>query len=161
MNIAVRRGRMKDMPFVRRLMMESVHYGIPSTRRISPDEVRRHLIQANEDLEMAIYSRDVALIIAEDLDAKRAVGYLILLLNQTEDCTGEKQSFIHDIAVEKEYWGKYIPDRLMARAEEITREKKLLYIVGQITSDNRRPLIYSTKRLGYAVERHQIVKVLE
>jgi hypothetical protein len=57
--------------------------------------------------------------------------------------------------------GKFVVDRLMARAEEITRETGLRYIVGEISASNRRPLIYSTRRLHYTIERHQIVKVLK
>lgn len=161
MNIRIRRGRLKDLTFIRSLAVNSVKYGIPATRLISVEEVQKHTIQSLEDLEMVLYSPDFALIIAEDMEMKKPVGYLMLDLNEIESSTGERQSMIHDLAVEKEYWGKFVVDLLMAEAEEITRKKKLRYIVGEISSSNKRPLIYSTRRLGYTIERHQIVKVLD
>lgn len=84
----------------------------------------------------------------------------MLDLDQVEGSTGEKQSLIHDLAVEKEYWGKFVVDLLMAEAEVITKKKNLMYIVGEVSTNNRRALIYATRRLGYTTERHQIVKVL-
>jgi ribosomal protein S18 acetylase RimI-like enzyme len=160
-NIVIRRGKLKDAPFVRKLAVESVVYGIPSTRKIPPNLVREFTKQSLANLEFDIYQPNFALIIAEDTDARKPVGYLMLDLNQVEGSTGEKQSIIHDLAVEKPYWGKFVVDRLMAEAENITRGHGLPYIVGEISADNKRPLIYSTKRLGYTVERHQIVKSLE
>ncbi|MCE1246319.1 MAG: GNAT family N-acetyltransferase [Firmicutes bacterium] len=161
MNIVIRKGKLKDAPFVRKLAVESVVYGIPSTRKIPHEMVRELTAKSLSTLEVDMYRPDFALIVAEDTDIKRPVGYLMLDLNQVEGSTGEKQSLIHDLAVEKAYWGKFVVDRLMAEAENITRSKGLPYIVGEISADNKRPLIYSTTRLGYTVERHQIVKVLE
>jgi len=161
LNIKIRKGRLRDIPFVRKLAVESVVYGIPDTRKISPKTVQKFTRQSLADLDFTIYSPDFALIIAEDLDIRKPVGYLMLDLKEVEKSTGEPQSLIHDLAVEKEYWGKFVVDRLMARAEEITREKGLIYIVGEISASNRRPLIYSTRRLKYTIERHQIVKVLD
>ena len=161
MDIRIRRGRLKDLPFVRKLAVESVQYGIPDTRKISLEEVQKHVIQSLEDLEMVLYSQNFALIIAEDMEIRKPVGYLMLDLNEVEGSTGERQSLIHDLAVDKKYWGAFVVDRLMAEAEDITRRKKLLYIVGEISASNRRPLIYSTRRLKYTIERHQIVKVLD
>lgn len=161
MNIRIRRGRLKDLPFIRNLACSSVKYGIPHTRLISIEEVQEHTLHSLEDLEMVLYSPTFAIIIAEDMEKRQLAGYLMLDLNETESSTGEKQSMIHDLAVEKEYWGKFVVDLLMAEAEEITRKKNLRYIVGEISSNNKRPLIYSTRRLGYTIERHQIVKVLD
>lgn len=161
MNIKIRKGKIKDVPFVRRLAIESVVYGIPSTRKISPELVREFTRQSLANLEFTIYQPDFELIIAEDTDIGKPVGYLMLDLSQVEASTGEPQSLIHDLAVEKAYWGKFVVDRLMAEAESITRNRGLIYIVGEISASNKRPLIYSTKRLGYTIERHQIVKVLD
>lgn len=160
MNVIIRRGTLKDLPFVRDLAVRSVKYGIPHTRRIQVDLVKRFTRQALSTLEYSLYSKDFALIIAEDTDIKKPVGYLMLVLNHVESCTGEPESLIHDLAVEPAYWGKFVVDRLMAEAEEITRNRGLIYIIGEISVSNRRPLIYATRRLGYEIERHQIIKVL-
>jgi len=161
MNIKIRRGKLGDALFVRRLAIESVKFTVPSTRRIPLELVRKYTAESLADLEFAIYSPDFSLIIAEDLDIKKPIGYLMLDLNQIESSTGEKQSVIHDLAIKREYWGKFVVDMLMAEAENITQKKKLLYIIGEITADNKRPLIYATRRLGYIVERYQIVKVMD
>jgi GNAT superfamily N-acetyltransferase len=160
MNIIIRKGTLKDLPFVSKLAVKSVKFGIPHTRRISVQQVEKFTRQIMEDLPRSLYSKDFELIIAEDTDIRKPVGYLMLILSEVEGSTGEPQSLIHDIAVEPEYWGKFVVDRLMARAEEITRGRGLIYIIGDISASNKRPLIYSTRRLGYEIERHQIVKVL-
>jgi len=39
MEIRIRRGRLKDLAFVRKLAVNSVKFGIPHTRKISVEEV--------------------------------------------------------------------------------------------------------------------------
>ncbi len=97
MDIRIRRARLKDLPFVRSLACNSVKYGIPHTRLISVEEVQKHTLQSLEDLEMVLYSQDFAIIMAEDLEIRKPVGYLMLDLNEIESSTGEKQSRLKDL----------------------------------------------------------------
>lgn len=160
MNVVIRKGKLRDLNAVRGLAIRSVKYGISDVRRIPVEVVQQYTRKALADLEATIFQKNFKLIIAEDADTNKIIGYLMLVLNEIEGSTGELQSLIHDLAVDPAYWGKYVVDRLMARAEEITKENKLKYIVGEITANNKRPLIYSQVRLCYNVERHQIVKYL-
>jgi ribosomal protein S18 acetylase RimI-like enzyme len=157
MNISVRKARLTDISFIRRLACESVIYGIPHTRTVDPEEVRRSTREALKTLEIDFKMRkDFEIFVAEDLDANKPVGYLMLDLVQVERSTGEHQSLIHDIAVRREYWGKYVVHKLVAAAKKMTHERGLKYMVGEITSSNRRTVVQA-QRLGFEIERYQIV----
>jgi len=71
--------------------------------------------------------------------------------------TGTRQSFIHDIAVRRKYWGRYVVQKLVRRAEEVTREHGMQFIAGSIAVHNERA-IGVAKALGYEIERVQIIK---
>lgn len=161
MNIVIRKAKLRDLNFIRTLAVESVVYGIPHTRKIPPQLVKRFTYESLRNLEAMIYNPNFAVIVAEDIDIKKTVGYIMVDLAQIEGSTGENQGIIHDLAVTEEYRGKFVVDRLMAEAENITRNKGLVYLVGEVSVSNKRALIYSTRRLGYTIERHQIVKVLD
>ncbi len=161
MNIIVEPANLEDLDFVRKLAVQSVHHGIPSLRLATREQVEEKTRKLLSNLPRMIQREYFRLFIARDTDRGIPAGYLMLLLDQVEGSTGEKQALIHDLAVSEEYRGKYVVDRLMERAEEEAQNAGLSYIVGEISADNRRPLVYAIRRLGYQVERYQIVKVLK
>ena len=161
MKILIEQANDADLDFVRELAVRSVHHGIPPTRRADRHEVEEKTRTLLENLPRMIRRDYFRLFIARDTDRGCSAGYLMLVLDQVEGSTGEKQALIHDLAVSEEYRGKYVVDRLMEKAEEEARKEGLSYVVGEISAGNRRPLVYATRRLGYQVERYQIVKVLD
>jgi ribosomal protein S18 acetylase RimI-like enzyme len=82
----------------------------------------------------------------------------IILLDEIEASTGEKQAVIFDTAVRKEHRGKYIINALLKKAEDIVRQKGLKYLVGTVSIDNKEALGISLKHLGFTAERVQLVK---
>ncbi|MBI2264116.1 MAG: GNAT family N-acetyltransferase [Armatimonadetes bacterium] len=161
MTIGIRKGLLEDLPFVRSLAIRSVSYGIPSGRDVSPEEVGSRLFKALEELEVALTLHDdFLLLIAEDSEENRPVGYLMLFTNEEEGSTGEKQAEIHDLAVDKGYWGKYVFQKLVARAEEEARARGIPYIVGHVSVSNERVVLPGIRRMGYRIERYQLMKRL-
>jgi len=157
MSIIVRKAGLADISFIRKLAVESVSHGIPHTRDVSVDDVRRSTKEALKDLEIEFRMRkNFVIFVAEDLDAKELAGYIMLDLAQVEKSTGEPQSLIHDLAVRQDYWGKYVVHKLVDAARRETHERGLRYMVGEVTTANRRTVVQA-QRLGFEIERYQIV----
>jgi ribosomal protein S18 acetylase RimI-like enzyme len=161
MPITVRYAKPEDFPFIAELAGESIVYGVPKIRDIKPEELSAHMKRAYENLSK-IYDnqKDIVIFVADDEDQNESVGYLTLILNEVEGSTGERQSFIQDLAVRRRYWGKYVVHKLMDRAAEETKARGLHYITGSISVDNMRAFGTATKALGYELERYQIVRKL-
>jgi len=161
MNITVRYAAKEDFTFIRDLAAESIIHGVPKIRDISPEELKKNAALAYENLSRIYEGQsDILVLLAEDKARNEKVGYLTLILNEVEGSTGERQSFIQDLAVRRDYWGKYVVHRLMNQAAEETKRRGIHYIVGSISVDNRRAFGTATKALGYDLERYQIVRKL-
>jgi len=158
-NIEIREAKLRDVPFVRDLAVESVAYGIPHTRDVSPDYVRARTRKSLAELELVVrLEKDFKVLVAEDTEKLRIAGYIMLDLRDEESSTGEPQCMIHDLAVRRDYWGRFVVNRLIRAAADLTASRGLRYLVGEVTSSNKRTLITATKALGFEIERHQIVK---
>ncbi|MBM3461625.1 MAG: GNAT family N-acetyltransferase [Armatimonadetes bacterium] len=160
MKIEIRDARVKDARFVRDLAVESVTYGIPHTREVSPDYVRARTRKSLAELEMVVrLDPTFKVLVAEDVDKGQLVGYIMLDLKNEESSTGEPQVMIHDLAVRRDYWGRRVVDKLIKAAAEVTASLGLRYLVGEVTRANERTLGTACKGLGFEIERHQIVKI--
>lgn len=155
--IEVREARLDDIPWVRDLAVRSVVFGVPVGRDIPNAEVQAHVRRTLADLEFT-FRRDPAfrILVAENPDTGERLGYLMLDLAHQEASTGEPQAMIHDLAVEPRNWGRYVVHRLVRRAAQTAHERGLRYMIGEVTADNRRTLVQAL-RLGFVLERHQIV----
>lgn len=158
MKIVIREARLKDIPFVRNLAVESVVHGIPHTRDVDPEWVRGRTRESLAQLEMVLANKDFKILVAEDPDKKQPVGYIMLDLLSEETSTGEPQVMIHDLAVRRDYWGRMVVNHLIRAAAEVTAERGFKYLVGEVTKSNERTLGTACKGLGFEIERHQIVK---
>lgn len=161
MEILVRYANKDDFEFIAELASMSIVHGVPKIRDIKPEELKKHIKSAYLNLS-SIYDKQESIVIfvAEDSESNEKAGYLTLILNETEGATGEKQSFIQDLAVKRKYWGKFVVNKLMGRAEEETIKYGLRYITGSVSVDNTRAFGTATKGLGYELERYQIIKKL-
>jgi ribosomal protein S18 acetylase RimI-like enzyme len=154
--ITVRAAALADIPFVRRMSVASVEWGIPATRSVAPHEVQARTRQRLADLEMVLLNENFSILIAQ-LDQQPA-GFIMIDLMHEESSTGERQAFIVDLAVEPRHWGRYVVHHLIEAATVKARECGLQYLVGEVSASNERALLTATKRLGFTVERLQIVR---
>ncbi|MDQ7823563.1 MAG: GNAT family N-acetyltransferase [Candidatus Eremiobacteraeota bacterium] len=158
--IMVRPATKDDFAFIEELARESVEYGIPTIREVKGQELRDTMGRAYKNLANLYETQEkILVLLAEDSDKNCRVGYVTLILDEVESSTGEKQTFIQDLAVKKSYWGKYVVHRLIRRAEEETSRRGFRYITGSVAVDNART-VGTAKAMGYAIERYQIVKKL-
>jgi ribosomal protein S18 acetylase RimI-like enzyme len=149
----IRLARLSDLPFVRSLTLDSLEYGIPEGRAISAAQVRENAVSQLDDLETVIDSQDVALLIALDKDTP--VGFLLLELDHVMASTGERQSFIVNLAVRPEYWGRYAGHALVREAARLTAQRGLRYMSSSVTASNRRSVV-SALRAGFKIESYQM-----
>ena len=153
-DVTVRRGGTSDIVFVIELASELVGYSVPGGR--TPDQgllatrIRDGLVALADRL-----ADDRFVILIGEVGAE-PVGYLILDLADREPTTGEPQALIVDIAVRRSDWGRYVTHRLVREAAHVAERRGLGYLVGMISASNQRAL-RTAERLGFTVERHQVV----
>ena len=155
--VTVRPGSIEDLAFVSELASDSVTHGIPATRAVAPAAVREYVRAGASRLEAWLRRPDFALLVAER--AGEPVGYLMLDLADREPSTGERQAFIIDLGVRRDSWGRYVPHRLVEAAARLAAARGLDYLVGVVSAGNRRALVTS-RRLGFEIERHQVVRLV-
>ncbi|MBC7967484.1 MAG: hypothetical protein H7Z17_16340, partial [Fuerstia sp.] len=85
-------------------------------------------------------------------------GYILLDLASVEPTTGEPQCFIVDLGVERSDWGRGVAHRLCNAACRVTVARGLTYLVGVVSSHNRRALDIALGDLEFHIERHQIMR---
>ena len=162
MNLTVRPATVADIPAVRSLAIESIVWGVPHTRSIDPHVVQASARAQLEHLEFTLDLRkDFKILVARDEAGDCIAGYIMLDLREVESSTGERQCLIHDLAVRRDYWGRFVVHRLMETAVEVTVSAGLQYLVGEVSASNQRTLGTALKAFGFEIERYQIVKKVE
>lgn len=155
--VEIRRATLADVPFIRKLALESVIYGVPDGRDIENDKVVQLASDALKNLEMLVFrKKEVAIIVAIDKEKDERAGYLILEFNRLEEATGERQSYVYDLAVQQAYMGKYVGHRLVREAARISHEHGYRYMSANISASNDRALLSAIK-LGFDVERYGLI----
>lgn len=153
MKVGVRPAKPADIPYVRRLAQQSILYTIPYGRTTANAVVQARVREALRELGSI---EDVQVLIAYELDSEALIGYLILQLNEPDDTTGDRQSYIYDLAVEESYWGSPAVKLLVQEAARCTARAGLSYMAGEISAHNERTYLQAL-RLGFQLERMRVV----
>ncbi|MBT9584769.1 GNAT family N-acetyltransferase [bacterium] len=155
--IEVRPAQLRDVADIKRLTLASADLGIPANRDISNEAVRSSALEHLEGLDRLIYRRRQAAVLVAVDNAKEGavVGFLILEFNQVEETTGESQSFIYNMAVEPDYYGKYVGHKLVWEAAKVSHQHGFRYMTSRVTASNERALLSAIK-LGFEIERYQL-----
>lgn len=155
--IEIRRARLTDREFIRRLSLEMVGQGIPENRDIPTSLVLERAEASLHELDQWILrKRDFAVLIAIDTHKDNLpVGFLILEFHHIEESTGESQSFLFNMGAEEAYWGRYVGHALVSEAARITHQRGYRYMTAKVTASNERALLSAIK-LGFDIERYQL-----
>lgn len=154
--IEVRRAGLADVPFIRELSLEVVGQGIPEQRDIPTEQVKELCQQGLQDLESWITrKREFAILVAVDTEKNDKAGFIIIEFNHTEESTGEKQSYIFNLAVRPQYWGKWAGHRLVWEACKVSHQRGYRYMTSKVTASNERALLSAVK-MGFEIERYQL-----
>ena len=117
---------------------------------------RQNFLQLHTILELP----EAGLFVANDGQGGH-VGQVLLLGNQIDSVSDVRQAWVYDLSVRQDWWGKGVGQALMARAERFVKEElKHAYIGLGVTSANERAVGFY-ERLGYQVERVQMVKRIQ
>lgn len=153
MEIGVRDASEADLRFVRRLAVESILFTIPYGRTTPNSAVQARV---RENLRQLAPGEDMAILVAYRQDNERPIGYLILQLDELDQGTGDRQSYIYDLAVEQRYWGTPAVRLLVHEAARRTAQAGLQMMAGEISAHNQRTYLQAL-RLGFELERFKIV----
>lgn len=160
METNIRKGSIDDLPFVQKLAIEMAKCSIPPTRCATTEQLASNISKTISALKNELIKNPKLQLLIAETSYNQPIGYLILFLNHINDTTGETQAFVIDIAVLKEYWGKYVWRHLLKKAEIIAKDNGLNYIAGAVSINNPRALKTAQKFLGFQIERYIIAKQL-
>jgi len=155
--IEIRRAGLADCPFIRQLSVEMVGQGIPEKRDIPTETVRERCQEGLVELEHWISrKREFAILVAVDSGKENErAGFIIIEFNHLEESTGEKQSYIFNLAVRADYWGKWAGHRLVWEAAKVSHQRGYRYMTSKVTASNERALLSAVK-MGFEIERYQL-----
>jgi len=91
-------------------------------------------------------------LIIEEKETFKPLGYLMYKTNSCDSFTGDPVAYIYDLAVDPEYWGKRVTQRIMREGENLMADMGFVYITGDISESNQRALKTAVKSLGYSLE---------
>lgn len=126
---------------------------------VTDEEIRDYRRRNFEQLSTVLEMPEGGLFVANDPDG-RHVGHVLLLGNQFDPISEMPQAWVYDVSVQRDWWGKGVGKLLMDTAELFAKNLGLGYIGLGVTEANARAVDFY-KRLGYDVERVQMVKKLE
>lgn len=123
--------------------------------RAIQDARRRNLSTLEQILDLP----EGGLFVAEDA-AGTLIGHIIVLANNVDSVTEERQAWIYDVSVRPQ-WREYgVGTKLMQAAESFAAGFGLAWIGLGVTACNRGAVSFY-EQLGYGIERYQMVKKLE
>ena len=153
MEIRIRTARTMDLPWIRQLMVDSCVYNIPVGRDIPNAQVQQAVLR---DFEGIVNGAEDLIILVAETDHAERMGFMLLMLNQVSQKTGEPQGQVYSLAIEPKFWGSAAASELVKEATVITGKNGHRYLVGQITADNLR-MKQKSLRMGFEVEGYEIV----
>lgn len=153
MQLSIRSATADDVAFIESLGKRTVMDSVTALRHPDPVDV---IDNFDRLLQVVERSKHRALIAD---DAGERVGFLLMLDSLPDEVTGEDQSFIAYMAVERDRRGGGIGAALLAAAEDEARKRGLPYMALMVTEDNAAArALY--ERAGYLTERRLLCKML-
>ena len=153
MQLSIRVATPADVAFIESLGKRTVMDSVAAVRHPDPVDVMENF----DRLLRIAGRRDHATLIAEDNG--EPVGFLLMLESLPDEVTGQDQSFIAYMAVERDRRGGGIGAALLAAAEDEARKRGLPYMALMVTEDNAAArALY--ERAGYLTERRLLCKML-
>ncbi|HEX8806703.1 MAG TPA: GNAT family N-acetyltransferase [Candidatus Aquilonibacter sp.] len=153
MTIQVRAATKDDRAFIESLGRRTAMDSVSPLRHVDPAAVLENF----ERLLAIVDRRDHVALIGE-VDG-RPVGFILTLDSLPDEVTGDDQSFIVYMAVERDARGAGIGSALLERAEDEARKRGAPYMALMVTEENAAArALY--ERAGYRTERRLLCKTL-
>lgn len=148
-----------DRLFILLLNAQNSSLLVPAGRDAPLKDVQDYYFNTYSSLEIT-NNPIMNILIAEDIENACPVGYIMLKV-ATVDAVSEKPlAYIYDISVHRDYWGKFVAQRLEREGENMLVKKGVHYLIGDTSESNPRPLKTAIKTLGFKLYSRRWVKKL-
>ena len=156
----VRPARESDRIFIINLVAQNSEFLILPHCEGQAEEIQQNYFHGYSEMDLT-GEAEMWTLIGEDIENNRPVGYIMLQKEPDDVITAEKTSYLFDISVHRDYWGKYATQRLMREAENWLAKKDYKYIYADISERNPRPLKTAIKSLDYTLYSRRWAKIIE
>lgn len=131
-----------DRPTICNIATDQVTYTIPPEFENDVEKIVRYTFDRFDSLD---YGEDSAtdIFLAEDRITLKAVGYI--LLHPGEPGT----LYLDDMAVRREYWGKYVGHFMIRSVENLMVEHEFRVLYADISQANRRSHVAARRQIGF------------
>jgi ribosomal protein S18 acetylase RimI-like enzyme len=157
---SVRPAREADQMFVLLLNAQNSHFLIPVGREADQMEIRESYFDLYSEIDI---ENDPLLrvFIAEDIQKRRPVGYMMIKLDAVDAVSEKQLAYIFDVSVHKDYWGKFVPHKLLKEVENWLHDHGIQYLLGDTAENNPRPLKTAVKTLNFELYSRRWMKKID
>lgn len=169
----IERAQQRDMEEIIELGVRNVRSLLSPCRGATVGEAERYFLRNVESLPRTVLGDpDYAVALARLMATGRIIGFIFLNMKEEpgeifarttiDDTTGMSQGYFNYISVKREYWGKYVAQRLTDHGAQIFASRGFRYFAGEILSLNLNAL-EALRRLYtpcFDVEKVRKVKIL-
>lgn len=146
----VRNATGSDRSFIMMLNAQHSSLLIPPGRAADEKDIQESYLNTyfRMDLENDPFIRTY---IAEDVTKYLPVGYIMIKLANIDAVSGLPLAYIYDVNIHRDYWGKYVFQRLIKEAQNRLYAQGVKYIIGDTSITNPRPTKTGVKTMGFQI----------
>jgi ribosomal protein S18 acetylase RimI-like enzyme len=148
-----------DRIFILLLNAQNSSFLIPSGRDVSIKDVQNYYFDTYSSLAIT-NNPMMRVLIAEDKETFQPAGYIMLKVAAVDAVSEKPLAYIYDLSVHKDYWGKFVAQRLVREGENLLAGMGVHYLIGDTSESNPRPLKTALKTLGFKLYSRRWVKKL-
>lgn len=153
----VRPAAESDWPFILLLNAQNSSFLIPTGREADKEKIRQSFFDTYAEMNI-VNDRYMKVFIGEEPEVRRQAGYIIIKVEALDMVSEKPLAYIYDINVHRDYWGKYITQRLVKEAQNHLAGRGVEYLIGDTAESNPRPLKVAIKTLGFNLYSRRWVK---
>jgi ribosomal protein S18 acetylase RimI-like enzyme len=153
----VRPARNADRMFILLISSQNSGFLIPSGRETDSRNIRNSYYELYSSMDLAD-DPCMKILLAEDVETFRPCGYIMVQVDALDLVSSRPLAYLYDLSVHKDYWGKYVGQRLVKEAENYLAQYGVEYLIGDTAENNRRPLMSAIKTLNFKIFNRRWVK---
>ncbi len=158
--LQVREGNESDRMFLMLLNAQNSGFLIPSNRRASREKIQQVYLSFYSAMEIEENSM-MKVLVAQDKKTFRSVGYIIIKMSVVDAVSKKPLAYIYDLNVHRDYWGKYVAQRLVREAENHMLTTRARILLGDVSHSNPRALKTAIKSLNFTLYSRRWVAEVE
>jgi ribosomal protein S18 acetylase RimI-like enzyme len=148
-----------DRLFILLLNAQNSSFLIPAGRGTPVKDVQNYYFETYSNLTI-IDNPIMSILIAEEIETMKPAGYIMLKVAAVDAVSEKPLAYIYDLSVHRDYWGKFVAQRLVREGENLLVKRGVHYLIGDTSESNPRPLKTALKTLGFKLYSRRWVKKL-